>query len=207
MLFNTFVTVAITGLAQLAASQSIDPSTVTDATKDQWCTDQKSACPLICLQLPGTSGQPKANTCDPTSLAYSCICSNGQQPNSSQYSQTIPYYECTQSATNCVNKCEQTDTSCQSACRSDNPCGAQHPIRLNTSTISTMAATTTSGGGVASSASNSAGNTFTGFGGSSTASSKSVAPARIQGLALGLGGKYGLLVVLGGMMGGFMFML
>lgn len=142
-----------------------------------------------------------------SSLTYACICSNGQQPNSSQYSQTIPYYECTQAATNCVNKCEQTDTSCQSACRSDNPCGAQNPTRYNTSTISTMAATTTSGGSPASTADTSASNTFTGFGGSSTGSSKSDAPARLQALALGFGGKYGLLVILGGMMGGFMFML
>lgn len=140
-----------------------------------------------------------------TSLAYSCICSNGQQPNSSQYSQTIPYYECTQAATNCVNKCEQTDTSCQSACRSDNPCGAQNPVRVNTSTISTMAATTTSSKSGTSTGGSSASNTFTGFGGSSTA--KSVASAHIQALALGFGGKYGLLIVLGGMMGGFMFML
>ncbi|KAL9077816.1 MAG: hypothetical protein Q9161_000188 [Pseudevernia consocians] len=198
----------LNGIAQLAVCQStIDPSTITDATKDQWCTDQKSACPLICLQLPGTSNQPKSNTCDSTSLAYSCICSNGQQPNSSQYSQTIPYFECTQAATNCVSKCEQTDTSCQSACRSDNPCGAQNPVRVNTSTISTMAATTTASKAGSSTAGTSATNTFTGFGGSSTASSKSVASARIQTLALGLGGEYGLLIVLGGMMGGFMFML
>lgn len=142
-----------------------------------------------------------------TSLTYSCICSNGQQPNSSEYSQTIPYFECTQAATDCVNKCEQTDTSCQSACRSDNPCGAQNPTRVNTSTISTMAATTTSAGGKASTTGASASDTFTGFGGTSTASSKSVAPARIQALALGFGGEYGLLIVLGGMMGGFMFML
>ena len=144
-----------------------------------------------------------------TSLAFSCICSNGQQPNSSQYSLTVPYYECTQAATDCVNKCQQTDSSCQSACRSDNPCGAQDPIRINTSTISTMAATTTSSGGASKTATTSASNTFTGFGGSSTAtaSSKSVAPARIQAFALGFGGKYGLLVVLGGMMGGFMFLL
>ena len=146
---------------------------------------------------------------DQTSLAYSCICSNGQQPNSSQYSLTIPYHECTQAGTDCVNNCQQTDSSCQSACRSDHPCGAQNPTRVNTSTISTMAATaTSSGGGSSKTASTSGTNTFTGFGGSSsTSSSNSGAPARIQALALGFGGKYGLLVVLGGMMGGFMFML
>ena len=146
-----------------------------------------------------------------TSLSYSCICSNGQQPNASQYSQTIPYYECTQAATNCVNKCEQTDASCQSACRSDNPCGAQHPIQINTSSISTMAATTTSGGSSGSATGSATGttasNTFTGFGGSSSPTGKSVAPARIQALALGFGGNYGLFFVLGGMMVGFMLIL
>ncbi|KAL9132629.1 MAG: hypothetical protein Q9175_006201, partial [Cornicularia normoerica] len=59
-----------------------------------------------------------------------------------------------------------------------------------------MAATTTSSGSPASTAGTSASNTFTGFGGSSTASSKSVAPARIQALALGFGRKYSLLIVL-----------
>lgn len=142
-----------------------------------------------------------------TSLAYSCVCSNGLQPNSSQYSQTIPYYECTQAATNCVSNCPPSDSSCQSACRTDHPCGAQDPIRVNTSAISTMAATTTSGGSAASTADTTASNTFTGFGGTSTASSQNVASARLQSFALGFGGKYGLLIVLGGVMGGFMFML
>lgn len=70
-----------------------------------------------------------------------------------------------------------------------------------------MAATTTSAGSSASTADTSASNTFTGFGGSSTASSKSNAPVRLQALALDFGGKYGLLVVLGGILGGFMVML
>ena len=32
---STFITITITGLAQLAVCQSIDPSTVSDATKGQ----------------------------------------------------------------------------------------------------------------------------------------------------------------------------
>ena len=30
---------------------------------EQWCTTQEASCPLICLQLPGTSGQPQQNNC------------------------------------------------------------------------------------------------------------------------------------------------
>ncbi|KAL2041507.1 hypothetical protein N7G274_005889 [Stereocaulon virgatum] len=201
---NTFVALFVAGLVPLAAPQTIDPSTVDQSTKDTWCTNQKSSCPLLCLQIPGASSTPESNTCDATSLAYSCVCSNGQQPNASQYSQTIPYYECTQAATNCVNNCSPSDSSCQSACRSDHPCGAQDPIRVNTSTMSTMASTTTGGAGASSTADTTANgqNTFTGFGGSSpTGTSKSSA------VALGFGRTYGLATVLVGVCGGFILLL
>jgi len=141
-----------------------------------------------------------------STLAYSCVCSNGQQPNASQYSQTIPYYECTEAANQCVNNCAAGDSSCQSACRTDHPCGAQSPIRVNTSTISTMAATTTGAGASGTADSTATGNVYTGFGGQPTGSSKSGAPAT-QALAIGFGRAYGLIMVLGGVMGGFMFML
>jgi hypothetical protein len=34
---------------------------------DQWCQAQETSCPLICLQLPGASGSPTSNDCDPVS--------------------------------------------------------------------------------------------------------------------------------------------
>lgn len=179
------------------------------------------------MQIPGASSKPESNTCDSvsspvsrwfifspltdifqTSLAYSCVCSNGQQPNASQYSQTIPYYECTQAATDCVNACPQGDSGCQSACRTSNPCGAQNPVRVNVSTTTTLA-TTTSGSGPSSTADSTATgqNTFTGFGGSPTGTSKSAGAARTQDLALGFGRTYGLATVLAGVCGGFMLLL
>ena len=74
-------------------------------------------------------------------LTYSCICSNGQSINGSEYSQTLPYYLCTYENNQCVENCAQGNSTCQSACRTDNPCGAQNPTRLNTTTVSTMSAT------------------------------------------------------------------
>ncbi|KAL4957843.1 hypothetical protein BDW69DRAFT_147964 [Aspergillus filifer] len=121
---------AITSLASIAIAQdnyTVDASSVSDGTKKQWCISQTSACPLICLQLPGTTDQPMSNDCDDDTLVYSCVCSNGQTPNASEYSQTIPYYLCTEQNNRCVDACAQTDSSCQSACRTDNPCGAQNP--------------------------------------------------------------------------------
>lgn len=43
-----------------------------------------------------------------------------------------------------MKKCENGDNECAGACRDDNPCGAQEPTRLNTSTIDSMSPTATS---------------------------------------------------------------
>ncbi|OJJ71632.1 hypothetical protein ASPBRDRAFT_30044 [Aspergillus brasiliensis CBS 101740] len=148
--------IAIASLAGLVLSQntsSIDPNSVPIDTRtssdrvtiEQWCQSQTSSCPLLCYQLPNASGSPKENTCDAKTLQYQCICSNGLSPNASQYSQTIPYFVCTEQNDECVQKCNG-DSSCQSDCRSEHPCGAQNPKRVNvTSTAaSTTAAATTS---------------------------------------------------------------
>lgn len=79
-----FVLVSITSLA---TAQSIDPSTIPKATrgknplknlltnntslltktlKDQWCQQQETSCPLICMQLPGSSST-ETNKCDAVS--------------------------------------------------------------------------------------------------------------------------------------------
>ncbi|KAB8238471.1 uncharacterized protein BDW43DRAFT_117155 [Aspergillus alliaceus] len=126
----------IATVASLATSQSVDPNSVPKSTREYWCQSQTSACPLICLQLPGASGQPKDNTCDYKSLTYSCICSNNLTPNASEYSQTIPYFMCTEQNNQCVKNCDG-DSTCQSDCRSKNPCGAQDPKRVNTTTSAT----------------------------------------------------------------------
>jgi len=145
------------------------------------------------------------------SLAYSCVCGNGISPNASQYSQTIPYFLCTQSNTNCVNNCGG-DSTCQSSCRDDNPCGAQNPTRVNTSTISTMSATATGGSAASGTGSGSGGQVFSGFGGSSGAASatatgssnsKSSAPA----LVINVGPVYGLALVVASFLTGFALLL
>ncbi|MDI1488232.1 MAG: hypothetical protein OHK93_007506 [Ramalina farinacea] len=136
-----------------------------------------------------------------STLSYSCICSNGLQPNSSQYSQTIPYYECTTAATDCVNKCEQTDSSCQSACRTDNKCGAQNPTRVNLTTSSASASGASQTGGSASSGTAAAG----ADGASATDTSDASRVAR--GFVWGFGSMGGSLAVLVGLTGGFMIFL
>ncbi|KAJ5157642.1 uncharacterized protein N7482_008742 [Penicillium canariense] len=129
-------------LANSQSASSIDPSSVPIATRQAWCTAQKSACPLLCLQI--TTGVPQVNNCSAETLSYSCICSNSVAPNASEYSQTMPYFICTEANSQCIKNC--ADSACQSKCQSDNPCGAQNPPRVNvtTTTASSAAASTTS---------------------------------------------------------------
>src|SRR5271163_1563967 len=96
-----------------------------------------------------------------TTLDFDCVCGNGQSPNASEYSQTIPYFECQEYGDQCVAACNG-DSTCQGACRDNNPCGAQNPTRVNvTSTSSAMSSTTLPAGA----SSGTAGVVFTGLGG------------------------------------------
>ncbi|KAL8949213.1 MAG: hypothetical protein Q9222_004663 [Ikaeria aurantiellina] len=203
MHFLTIIALIAPTFFQLAISQTIDPSTVDDDTKQKWCNDQQASCPLLCLQQ-GASDTPSSNDCTAATLAYSCICSNGQQPNASEYSLTIPYYECTQSANLCVDNCPKGDSACQSTCRTAHPCGAQNPTRVNTSTISsTMSATATGG----SAATDDASAAYTGFGAATTTGSGGGDSSDAGSLVVGFGRSSGLAVVFVGISAGFIFSL
>ncbi|EHA49871.1 hypothetical protein MCOR27_010692 [Pyricularia oryzae] len=121
--------VAATALvAQLAAATDypIDPPSVPLATRRNWCTSETTQCPLICLDT-GSSGKPRDNSCDPMTLNYACVCSNGNSPNLTEYSLTMPYHKCTQFQVNCVAACGLADNQCSENCRVNNPCGAASP--------------------------------------------------------------------------------
>ncbi|KAJ9215598.1 hypothetical protein DTO166G4_2704 [Paecilomyces variotii] len=185
-------------VSRALSQNSIDPNSVPLSTRDQWCQSQKTSCPLICLQLPGVTGQPEDNSCNPKTLSFSCVCSNGQQPNSSEYSQTLPYFICTEANNQCVNNCNG-ESSCQAACRDDHPCGAQNPKRYNITTTSatsnpTASASSTSGGNVV----------YTGFGSASTAAAKK---GDASTFALEIGQVYGLFGLVAGFLGGFAYLL
>lgn len=204
LLFST----AVAALARLAITQTIDPNSVPLSTRQSWCNSQIAQCPLICLQVANNSAATYSNTCDPTSLTYSCVCSNGLSPNASEYSQTLPYYICTQYNSDCQANCG-SNNECQAACVQDHPCGATNPTRVNTSTITTMPATTTTGGAAASTASD--GVIYTGFGGgaaaTTTAGSGGSGSSAATRIIVNIGQMYGLGIMAAGMFVGFTFML
>jgi hypothetical protein len=181
---------------------SIDPNSVPIATRDEWCQSQQTSCPLLCLQLPGASGSTTENSCDPTTLVFSCVCGNGLTPNASEYSQTIPFFECQEYGNQCVTACNG-DTTCQAACRDDNPCGAQNPTRVNVTTTSSAMSSTTLPAGASS---GTAGVVYTGLGGAAatqTSSSSSDTKKSNAQAALDLGRSYGLIAVFTGIFAGF----
>lgn len=156
-------------------------------------------CPFFMHRTSIANFRPPQSTLD-----FSCVCDNGLTPNASEYSQTVPFYECTEAATQCVNRCPKTDSACQSQCRTANPCGAQNPTRVNTTTSSTMAATATRGGAAGTDASDSS---YTGFGDAATTGTSEESTNSAQALAIGFGRSWGLAVVFIGISAGFTFML
>lgn len=194
MIFSRALLVAasLVGLVNCQTWTSVNISAIPIETRNYWCEGQTSSCPLLCLQMPGTSDPPKDNTCDSDSLIYSCICDNDMSPNASQYSQTIPYFLCTEANNECVKNCNGI-SSCQSACRDDHPCGAQNPKRVNVS--STASATSNPTNPVQST-------TLAAFTGEPTKKS-----AAVRASAVDLGHVYGLCVVVGGFIAGFAVLL
>lgn len=191
------------------AVYTIDPDSVPLATRQGWCQSQLTACPLLCLQLSGDDSTTAANDCDAETLTYDCICGNGLAPNASEYSQTLPYFLCTEYGNQCVTACNG-NTPCQSACRDDHPCGAQNPTRVNvTTTTSSMTSTSLPAGAT----SGSAGVVYNGLGGAATTTASSSEATSTDTkksgsqMALDVGRSYGLAVVLSGLFAGFALVL
>ncbi|KAK3671265.1 hypothetical protein LTR78_008900 [Recurvomyces mirabilis] len=221
---TTFAT-ASAFLLSTAVAQSqytIDPNSVVNTTRAYWCTQEQAQCPLICLQT-NSQADTIANDCNPTSLTYSCVCSNGMSPNISEYTQTLPFFICQEWGNQCVSNCNG-DSICQSNCRSQHPCGAQNPVRQNTSTLSSTMSQTGSATGAGASTTPSNG-VYSGFGGGSAASStgggsggssataaaaaatSKAGAASIRAAALNVGQTFGLLGVAGVLFGGFAILL
>ncbi|WPH02439.1 Hypothetical protein R9X50_00530300 [Acrodontium crateriforme] len=204
-------TLLLSASAQTNGQYQIDPNSVSSGTRSYWCQQQISECPLICLQTPAQSSETITNNCNADTLQYSCVCSNGQAPNVTEYSQTLPYFICTEWGNQCVTNCANGDTSCQSACRQQHQCGALNPTRVNTSTIIQASTTSSLAAGASVGADGTVYNGFAGAASTTTAEGKANSLTRtnfnIHLAALDMGRTFGLLGVLGGLFGGFAVLL
>ncbi|CAG8457682.1 2512_t:CDS:2 [Funneliformis caledonium] len=94
---------------------SFDPAQVDPKTKATWCNDQMATCTNICND--SGSGGVRTNFCKADTLEYSCICSNGLTPNSTEYTQTIPYFMCIADQETCTKGCGPAAQDCVNGCQ------------------------------------------------------------------------------------------
>ncbi|KFY45189.1 hypothetical protein V494_01089 [Pseudogymnoascus sp. VKM F-4513 (FW-928)] len=185
----------VAALAVTVAAQEqyhIDPESVLISTRDVWCNDQKSTCPLLCTQYPGGSMTTAANDCDPETLTYDCTCGNGLSPNMTEYSLTIPFHICREWGQQCIAGCGGVNT-CQAACTEQHPCGALDPPRVNSTATTSGAPAATSTGPVV----------HDGFGTDSSADGSTVANPNAARAAMDIGKSYGLSIVFAGIFAAF----
>jgi hypothetical protein len=158
----------------------------------------------ICLQY-STSSDTQENSCDPDSLTYQCVCSNGVTPNVTQYTLTLPYYVCTTWQSQCISNCGSNNT-CSFNCQQEAQCGATDPVKANSSLLTS----TTSAGGSATGAgvTTSGGQTlYSGLAGSSSTSAGGAASFGPGGAALKAGQTFGVLGLAALLFGGFAVLL
>ncbi|KAF2669668.1 hypothetical protein BT63DRAFT_425348 [Microthyrium microscopicum] len=180
--------------AQTASNSTccnVDPGSIDPNQRLAWCRAQRNTCPELC-----TNGQTANNTCDDTTLTYSCSCSSGSAPNISDYSQTLPSLECDAWKSQCVAS-HPNDLAGQNFCLSF-VCGSK-----NASAVGAGAGTNPAGGSSSSPSSSASG--------SSTASSTSSAPSssssKSAATILAAGREYGLAAVVVGLTSLFAFAL
>ncbi|KAJ5178081.1 uncharacterized protein N7500_000780 [Penicillium coprophilum] len=110
---------------------------VESGERSSWCSAQRNTCPDICQK--GT----KLNSCDASTLKFTCVCSDGSVPDVTPYQQTVPFYVCQATYGQCVVS-HPDDAEGQRACKKAAVCGSKNASETTTtaSSSSTMASTT-----------------------------------------------------------------
>merc|ERR1712029_584901 len=140
---------------------TIEPNSVPLATRQNWCRAQFNTCLGVC------GGQAFPNNCDAATLTYSCVCTNGSQPNISNYQQSLAAYECRAWKDGC-NERNPTDAEAQQNCL-DTPCGSKLVSDASSSSSSSMASMTATSSSSGSDSTSSASSTAAAGGSSDSA--------------------------------------
>ncbi|RKP08250.1 hypothetical protein THASP1DRAFT_15907 [Thamnocephalis sphaerospora] len=127
-------------LAMLGSgAESLDPSKVSSADKQQWCLMQRTSCRNLCAD---NNKRTVDNTCDARTLGFTCTCSNGFVPDLNKYTQTIPFFQCQYDLTDCTGRCSGNE-QCIANCRSQFVCGATDIEQKNETDTTTTSSTST----------------------------------------------------------------
>jgi hypothetical protein len=125
-------------------NSTIDPTTVDATTKGQWCASEIDVCGDLC------GGNYTSNTCNSTSLDYTCLCNNGTAPGLQYYTGSLDTFICEYIYSECI-VAAGTDSVAQNVCvqNANQNCGVIHPNNdhynaTSTSTTSSAAPAATS---------------------------------------------------------------
>jgi hypothetical protein len=125
-------------------NMTIDPNSVTDLEKGQWCRAQYDTCETLC------SDNTNSNDCTTSDLSWDCTCaSNNSMPGLEYYTQTMPTFICMELYAQCVAATD--DSRVQDECTSNirDKCGEQNPPKSvdaeETSTTAEASSSTTTG--------------------------------------------------------------
>ncbi|KAM0701310.1 hypothetical protein Q7P35_011671 [Cladosporium inversicolor] len=145
-MFYSTVVLAAAAFSGLVAAQSgnstvtIDPNSVTAATRQTWCRAQLQTCPQLCEDQRTTAG---GNTCDSNTLSYNCTCaSDNQSPAVADYEQTLPALVCEQYVIQCT-AAHPDDAPGQKVCQSTT-CGKKSVDDIASSSSSSESSSSTS---------------------------------------------------------------
>ena len=127
-----------------SATASFNSSFITAPEAADWCSTQQLSCSQICGQY------ASENTCNATTLRYTCICINGVIPDCTGYINTIPWYMCIATYEQCTDNIT-VDTEADANCKANEQCGDLDPYdgnvvslpgSLSTSSASTFSTST-----------------------------------------------------------------
>ncbi|KAG9303609.1 hypothetical protein G9A89_018505 [Geosiphon pyriformis] len=127
MVFVIGVSLVMLMCCSLSEQAAFNYSNVPIEQRAVWCDNQSSSCVNLCNDS-GNNAQD--NRCDPETLQFRCLCTNGFAPNSSEYTQTIPFFLCTNEVEACKADCTAGNQGCTDACAKN--CTASSPKKYNT---------------------------------------------------------------------------
>ncbi|ETI28828.1 hypothetical protein G647_01280 [Cladophialophora carrionii CBS 160.54] len=102
-----------------AATQAFNPAGIDPTTAFNWCHAQLNTCPQIC------GGAASQNQCDQNAFTYTCICANGTVPDCTAFTQTLPFFICQETYSQCIDA-HPDDAQGQQTCTENMQCGTRN---------------------------------------------------------------------------------
>ncbi|KAF1824300.1 uncharacterized protein K489DRAFT_335577 [Dissoconium aciculare CBS 342.82] len=162
---------------------AVPPQNLDVGYKRKICLAQTQQCPQIC------GGLATKNTCDDSTLAWNCSCSNGNQPNISDYEQTVPGQICRTWFINCI-AAHPDDADGQSGCKA---------LQCGTKLVRSSSVTTTASSSTNSPTTTGGSNTANGAAATTPAGTATTSTRPNAAATLAAAQNYGHIAIAGGM--------